>query len=268
LSSEGKQRFRVPLHPKGILFGGPDAYEAYVTSEASQRYKSLVDKLRAFIGQQAFVVESTAKKQMEVPLFLLRSPDVRGSKVTYSEALSEGTEGTWGVKILGTGMGGTTAFKVQHSATFESSDGDAKLIFVPVTLVVSKVAVYKKGKFLSRGLRCEMEKPDRTKPFNKRVSLIAPQIAATQLTRANIEGKCFPAAWRTVIQQSDLQPGVARIDQCGSNFRNRAFDLATTTKAAIKQERKVTISFELPGGHDYRLKPLADSHGIWWGLTS
>jgi hypothetical protein len=247
---------------------GPDGAADAWAERVRRAYDRAGEKFRAFLGMQEFVVENKMTKLVDIPLFSLRSPSVIGSKVTYSESLSKQCEATWGVTILGSGMGATTVFKVEHSASFESANGDNKLIFVPVRLLVSQVAVYRRGTLLGRGLRCEMQKTDRPHPFNKGIMTMPLDAVAAQRPRPNTEGQLFPLGGDRSSTSATYRQEWEESTDVETSIGIEAFNLKVKTKASIAQNQKVALSYQLPGGHNYRVKPLADVHGIWWEVDN
>lgn len=223
-------------------------------------------KLGAWLGLREYRVEASTTVPSKIRLFQLHSPKVQGSKVSYIESKVETTLSHWAVTIFGTGMGKTRSFIVKFGQTFNSSNGDCKLIFVPVSMKVELVATYQKGKCIGRGLRTEMILKEKEE-FGKGIDSI-PEAEF-------LKGWDTAVGHETVFDFSgDATSAIHKVeyaaiwdDTLESKFGLDAFTFSTENRTTITRKQEIGLTCELPAGHKYRLRRFQKERGITWEVN-
>jgi len=262
----------LDVMPKpGVVLKSADVWKHFHNTrlitfvEPSARYDvswSLRDLLKVWLGLRKYVVENSTLEPVNIPLFKLHSPKVPGSKTSYIESQTDVASGAWSVTVAGTGMGKTKSFGVKYTNQFDSTDGDCKLIYVPITVKIELVATYEGKKFIGRGLRTEVIlKPGK---FNKGI---------TSRPEAECAGKLRPTAddSEEFDYSTDRSTAVHKGSWTGTWEENlegklglTAFNLGAEIKTAISRTQEISIAFELPAGHKYKLRQLRPERGISW----
>lgn len=262
---ETKSIFAAPTLSKHIQFKDPDGYAAYMSKEARSRVEWVKRKILEILGMREYRIEKTTKQEVRIPLFWLTSPSVNGSKVSYKNKATDEHTSSWSVEVFGTGMGATQSVEVTYSSEFRCSNGDCKLIFLPVTIAVHLVGVYEDGHRISGGLRAEMAPITDDQIINSGVASLP--VSDSLYVRSEAElGEQFPLSADT----SSEAHVYSRTWSSGSEFEFSAgvevFALKASPKAKIKCRAETELAFELPAGHDYFLKRTENGSGIWWSV--
>jgi hypothetical protein len=112
---------------------------------------TMISRIRQLLGMRRKVVEAVVEDWINVPLYQFGAPNVPGAVVEYSEGNSL-TEGAgWLVKVFGIGTGETASLQVNKARTFVAQAGTCKLIYIPVKLRVSHIAVCDGERLVGRG---------------------------------------------------------------------------------------------------------------------
>jgi hypothetical protein len=234
----------------------PDLYEQLLMEEHERKRSRALDGLRRILGvREVRVLESTTRAQ-RLPLFVLSSPPVAGSSVSYTNSLSRARSAAWSVEVLGTGTGMDVTLSLAGRGTFVARNGDRKLVFLPATIHVSRVGVYERGRQVGEGLRTQVR---RTKE----------QIGVERLRSAaelQYDGQApfvYPLA-------GDPSGDIATIEFEGSLVETfefelgvEAFNLGAKLHAKVTQEHSSLIKLELPSGIDYEFRALQRPTGLW-----
>ena len=300
---EATSPLRVPPRTRGrVAFGSHEGREAWIQRRWKEKAESAKNGLKKLLRKREYRIEDSVIAQVKVPLFRLHSPKVKGSKVIYEEAQSKETEVTWAVTILGTGMGATQSFGVRYAASFESTNGICKLIFAPVSIQVSLIGVYQRGKCLAKGLRTEMIGEKNETKINRGIAQL-PEGACLQSigngedVRTIENRRDAPHIWGRffrklrkllpVVATATAIPGAPDVevfplledftdsiatyerswmsdDNYEVNLGVEGFNMKASSRADITLKRAISLKFELPAGHNYRLRFLKDMHGLAW----
>jgi hypothetical protein len=79
-------------------------------------------------------------------------------------------------------------------------------------------------------------------------------------------GVLFPLAGDRPDSISTYNEAWTTADGATLDIAFKAFGADVSTKAELRQEREVLIKIQLPGGADYRLRPLRGQPGLHWCL--
>jgi hypothetical protein len=243
--------------------GGPDALEEYLSEKRRSRWESFKEWLSEFLGIYRFETTESKTTVRDIPLFELHCPKVNGSKVTYSESMSEGLEGSWTVTVFGTGMGANQELTAKYSSTFSAENGECKLIFVPVTFHDSAVRVYKKDELIGKRLRSEATAQEGETHFNKGAASLQPD-TCTRRPLGEEMHEIFPLGKDRSGTIATYERTWETTGEVEISLGLEAFNLNTETRVKIQHSRSIGLTFELPAGHDYRLERLRNKYGLVW----
>lgn len=224
--------------------------------------KGLVRTVKRMLGFRESRVENTKTKTEYIPLFVFSAPPVPNSLVTYREESETEKKVNWvvSVSVPSVGFGTGRDFQVKGSCSFECKGGESKMVYIPVTLRISSIGIYRKGKRIRDGkVRItvvrnrygsinRIPKDCDIKRFKK-----SPQIASR-----------FPL---TKIKASDFgEYGDQWIKSHPTSFQIgiNLFGVQTALSASIRLKRQVGLTYRLPGGRNYYLHELVDTNGIAW----
>lgn len=265
-----ERRFARALHEMGLdarsIKEDLHLYRSRVASgfAAGQSRGRLKSWLLRIIRRREYRTERSRTAQIDVPLFKLHSPAVRGSKATYQEKSAEEARDGWWVTIVGTGMGATQTVRVEYATKFISENGDYKAIFVPVILRVSLIAIYEKGRLQNRRLRTEVDRSTFERAFNKGVKLLSSGELVKDMALTRPKAVSFRLAGDTSQAISTFERTWMVGDEVKTSLGVKMFKIGTTMEVGVRREEKLTLTFDLPGGRDYHLLRLSREHGVVW----
>jgi hypothetical protein len=203
-------------------------------------------------------------KNINIPIFKLHSPKVQNSKVTYEEAKEVQTADSWSVTILGFGTGNSQVFRLVNTSKFSSEAGACKLACLPVTLRLTSLKLYRGNKFLRSILRVEPSPKHENEIMNEGVK---PQAkAACRPDRCSIIGssEVYPLAEESPSSLSEYSKQWSSVTEQAFSTGVEAFSLKGLCQATVRRETRITLTFYLPGGHDYRMFQLKEPDGLVW----
>jgi hypothetical protein len=209
-------------------------------------------------------VEKTGTARVDIPLFKLHSPSVPGSKVTWQESTAETRAGSWSVTIFGIGMGADQTLTVIYEDKYSNYGGEYDLIYATVTMRWWLVSLYERGKKgasgkpISTTIEGEVDESVRRHPLGRGVrpcdeladdlnSVLEPPLATYDVRTPN---PWTPGYEWEKATEFDVRFGIAQIG------------ISAAARASVHPQHKVTLTFELPGGHAYELLRLAKAPGI------
>ena len=193
---------------------------------------------------------------LSFPLFLLGSPPVQGSSVTYTESRSESATSGWTIVVFGTGMGADRTLTLKSSGAFTARDGACKRIFLPAKLAVSRIGVFKRGKMLHEGTRTELVEASGTASPELLSGGDPPEFdderepVRYQLARDTSGDHAVYELSSEVADTFDLQLGV------------EAFKSKITFDTSVNGRKEASLKFDLPSGVDYCFRYLKRPSGM------
>jgi len=224
----------------------------------------LKDRFLSFFKIYRYEEVQQSEVKIDIPIFLLHSPQVANSKVTYKTSEKTTGTGSWTVMVLGFGTGSSQEFQLVNTSEFSSEAGECKLVRLPVLLQLTELNLFLGDKFLRKILRVE--------PSGKH-----PQ----EIMREGVKGRGKAACWPehcSLSKISQVYPlakdSPASISTYTEEFTSgverdfsvgvEAFHLKGVCKAKVKREAAITLTIRLPGGHDYRMFRLKEPDGLVW----
>ncbi len=244
-------------HPRRYIDTPPD-----VTNEVRQVYdsasRSAWSRLRDWWAGRVTEVESKEPLNLRLVLFFLSAP----SGECTAEFTTEGTATTnlgWSVDIAGTGLGHEGQIEVTTSAGFEAINGQRKLVFVPVSVVLESVVLSEPGSLPVRywridvgGLQDQHPAPGVLLLTSDTVSPMGPLLQTYPLAGDTSASKATYSYKYTQTCAANLKIGV----------KVGKVELGMTAKSTMKSS--VELKFKLSSGKDYHLHSARDSDGVVW----
>ncbi|HKO97743.1 MAG TPA: hypothetical protein VJU86_12160 [Pyrinomonadaceae bacterium] len=208
-------------------------------------------------------IEHTTTHQVRIPLFKLHSPKVARSKVSYVERQTDSSLAPWSVTVIGTGMGRTRKFALHHKQTFDSANGDCKLISVPVEIKVEKVTTYVLGKMIGQGFRSELVLEGVKRCSNSIDSIPDEECSRELNTTEKFDYEVeFSGDHSNAIHKIEWTETWS--DTTEVKLGLKAFKTTIECKSIVQRDREIGLLFELPAGHKYELKKCREVRGVVW----
>jgi hypothetical protein len=220
---------------------------------------SAVDRMTDWMRHRSIRIEERTTIQVRLPLFLISAAAIPGCTTSFMIESTEVQDVGWSVTILGTGLGADSTVHASASATFRAAAGEAKLIFLPVTLVVELVSILHRGKSVSQGHRIDVSGLSQQRANPGLLLLSADSTPPFGRREARYELAGDPTG---EIASFELMYGRTRKLPLRVGIKAFGSDLGLHFQAEI--ERRVTMAYDLRGGYDYELYRIAEGDGILW----
>lgn len=224
---------------------------------------SLLDRIRHVFQGLSFETEEQQRIVVEVPLYRLHSPRVRGARVTYSEGRAVASGASWRVRVFGLGPGATRTVQVSYSKGFASAAGQCKEIFVPLELEFERIVVQERGHHLSRGMRVQVRTLDEPKALRTRGAKTYPP---DQCQARHRPGECEADTFLLASDLSD-EPSTGEHRWSSDVARDvglqlSPFGIGVEALAQVRSTTHFLLVYTLPPGHDY--VSLREPGAIYW----
>jgi hypothetical protein len=205
-------------------------------------------------------------REIDIPIFRLHSPRTKTSKVTYSQATSVDEPDAWSIMIIGFGTGDSQVFHLENTNEFSSVAGACKLVRLPVKLRLTLLQVYRGNQFFNNILKVEPSPEHKNEIMNEGVKPL-PDIAC-KIEKCSKIGKSevFPLAEDLPNNLSRYTRTLSSESEQGFSAEVGAFNMKGICRATVRRKAAITLTFELPGGFDYRLFHVEEPDGIIWEL--
>jgi hypothetical protein len=190
-------------------------------------------------------------------LFVLASPPVRGSCLTYSESASDSSSSGWHITVFGSGTGADVTVRLTSRWKFVARDGICKRVVLPATLAVSRLGIFRDGTQVREAERTELDKVDE--------SPVVEVMKHDELPEHDPRGEVI-----TYELAGDTSGDIATYE-LEHEFKEEfdvelgldAFKIKAGIRAAVRQERTAKLTFDLPSGVDYCFHYLSRPNGVW-----
>ena len=223
---------------------------------------SAVSKMADWMRQRSIRIEESTTTQLRFPLFVISAASVPGCATSFAIEDTKDQDIGWSVTILGTGLGADSTVHASTSATFRAAAGEAKVVFLPVTIVVERVSIMNRGKPVSQGHRIDVSGLSKQKgnPGLLLLAADARPLFGRQEDRFELAGDTTGEIASFVVNYGRTRKLPVRI-----GVRAYGVDLGLSFQTAI--ERRVTMAYDLAGGYDYELYRTAEGDGVLWAAT-
>jgi hypothetical protein len=199
--------------------------------------------------EEHYRIEDITTLRVHVPLFRLQAPKTPKAKVKYTLAVETAGEAGWELKIFGSGGGSSVTMKVKHSTTFEASDGACKLIFAPVVLKVSRLSLLSGGRVTGTAVQAEVDRSTAGDFVNGIEVLDTARCSRFDATDRQLF--TLPLKDDTTGDLAQHERAVEAGGAIEASLGFKAFDIDSGVKAKVERKEEVSLSLEVPSGHDY-----------------
>jgi hypothetical protein len=220
---------------------------------------SAIDRLANWWRRRAIRVDDRTMVKLDLPLFVFSAASVPGCVTSFTMQRDKAQDLGWSVAIFGTGLSADATVSVSASATFRAAAGQAKLVFLPVTVAVERVTVLDHGKPISQAHRIDVSSLGQqvSDPGLLLLSADARPALGMRARRYELAGdqtggiSSFEYLYRTSVK---LAPA-ASINVYGLN-------LGLHYETRLEQD--VMLAYDLSGGYDYELRETIYGDGVLW----
>lgn len=228
---------------------------------------SKIGKLKQLFGGLRLKDEETKIVSINVPLFRLHSPSVKGAKVIYREiGQTTKRERGWLVTVFGQGTGPTNTYKVIYDPPFESVDGECRQVYVPLQLEVTSIAAYESGRLAGRGIRLGVKGLEDEMVLRKRGCELLDAVHC----RNHLAG---PVSTLNYNRKKESKPHTEPFTQLwGTHVRDsieletiKVFNTTITPVAELEHLHQLDLEFKLPGKRNYVLR--YNNSGLQWTVS-
>jgi hypothetical protein len=228
---------------------------------------SCIQRVRELLGMRKKVEEEVLHEQVRVPLYRFGAPPVSGAKVEYSEGESFVGGGGWNLRFLGVGTGNTTSLDVSKSRTFVASNGACKLVYVPVTVRIARVAIFQGDQLVGRGHEAQVVSPKELgDPHLQRrgcISVAGNTDDDRPVEHYDVVDLALTGDTSGAVHK-DKRSWETNVAREVSIQLNKIADVSALVR--VKRTRRLELAFELPAGYDYRAYLC---NGLtWWELPA
>jgi hypothetical protein len=246
-------RYRIP---------GAFYFKDPVPVTVRQRRYSAWSRLLDWVsGRQVKVLES-ADIPVRIPLFLLGCADVEGCTAAFSHETAEARALKWAMTIYGSGLSGSRELSTSVSAKFSAAEGQVKMIFLDLTLPVEHIEITRDGRTIGSGFQIDgANVRPAASPGLYLLSAASPPPTRGEVTQ-------FPLSGDTSRALSTYQWTYERSLEKTTKLGVEAFNSSLTLAYGSVLTDQIALTYELRGGHDYRLLAAAEGDGLLWAPTA
>lgn len=250
-----------PIRPGPARYYGIDGPHDAMVARRETRRAMARERLLDWLAGRQLVTEATATQTVDIPIFVLDSPAVDGCSTTLTRSTTSEDGAGWTLELAGSGFTGSRTIATTLTSTVSSRAGHAKLIFQPVVVEVSLVALHEKGQVTGRGLQVV---PIGTRDL--------PPPGATDSRTAGVVRAGPPIDFRlggdTSEDTSEYTFTYETSSGLGTKVGIAAFGAKADLAVTRRLQRSFTLTAELVAGRDYSMRPRADIDGIRWEATT
>ncbi|MEX2530925.1 MAG: hypothetical protein WD960_09135 [Gemmatimonadota bacterium] len=224
---------------------------------------TLVVRINQLLMRHRTVERRVVRERLRVPLFRFAAPRVVGGKVEYSEGMTTRRKRGWWARIFGIGTGGSQEITYHTEHCYTATNGECKLVFVPIPLRIAEVDVYEGATKIGEGLKAQVELSKAKKN----------SWTAGRGVKALKKGDCpgpnpgLPDEMFDYTLAADVGPPTRVRRSWGVNVDREVFlglskALGVEVRVRVGRERGMRVDLELPAGYDYT--GARGSGQLWW----
>ena len=204
--------------------------------------------------------------KIDIPIFRLHSPKTKNSKVTYSQTMAVGKPDAWFITVLGFGTGDSQVFRLENTSEFSSEAGNCKLVHLPVRLRLTSLRVYRGKQFIKKALKVEPSPDHSSEIMNEGVKKQPSRDCKLDQCSKTGKVEVFPLVNEHEGSLNRYTRTLSSESEQGFSAEVGAFNVKGTLRANVQRKAAITLSFELPGGFDYRMHHVEEPDGLVWEL--
>lgn len=228
-----------------------------VVEMENNRY-SLWRQLGDLFAGRTYIITKTETVDFEIALFTLAAAKPDGCTASFGSEQTSTQQLNFDIKVFGTGLGNSALVKASALSTFTAKSGEFKTVFLPARITLEYAITMENGKEVGEGPRYD-------------ASTLASTGALAVKTLE--EGRIPPKGARRERYQlaKDTSGAISEYTyvyeeqrKLGLSIGVKAFDVDLGVKAETELTEKVTLSFGLKGGFEYKLHHTKEGDGIVW----
>jgi hypothetical protein len=230
---------------------------ASVRNEAAIERRSALDRLRDWWRGREIREQESTELEVKVPLWTFGAPTIQGCSASVEHGHKRGTALSFGVRLAGSGLGGSAEFHTSTIWTFHASSGHVKVVFISTSVRVARVIVMEDGKAISEGFRVDAIASVPTEP----AVLVLP--GSTNLPTTEV-ARAYPLAHDTTGDVAEYKYMYEGTNSKSFGIDVKAFSTGVSVKSSVKISGSLALTYQLKGGFDYELRYLHKGHGLVW----
>lgn len=226
---------------------------------------TIVRRIREMLGRRTIVEEEAWIETLRVPLYRFSAPRASGALVKFSEGEAFFRSGYWILKIFGVGTADSETLQVATTNTYVATNGECKLVFVPVRIRAARVRVEEQDVVVGHGIRAQV-----IRPKTKNMSFVRGRGCMTLP-----KGDCRSGPGQT--PDEDIRFSLAGDRGAEPHTVTRrwesdvAHDVSVSLNAAgvnvgpvarVRRVHHMQIDMVMPAGYEYL--GFRASGGLWW----
>ena len=246
------EKWRAADGDKRYVTAPPELVDLY------SRQGSALERLRGWLSNRRFKVESRETVKLRMPLFVFAAADQPGCTATVEFGSEKKASAEWGVTVFGTGLGGNADLKVTTSDSFPAAAGEVKVVTVTVSVVVESGTRLKDGTPVGAARRLDGSK---LRQYGELGLLLLDKGKAPPLGDYVTH---YPLAGDTTGAPSNHKRTYERTVAHKLTLGAKAFGADLSIGASVELSSSVSLSYDLAGGVDYQLHTVRDGDGYLW----
>jgi len=225
--------------------------------------QTLVVRINQLLARHRTVERRVVWERLRVPLFRFSAPRVPGARVEYSESANVRERGHWWARVFGIGTGGSQEITYQTEHCYAATNGECKLVFVPVPLRITEVDVFEGDLKIGEGLRAQVVLPDaKDKSWTSGRGVVALKKGECPGPDPGIPDELFDYPLAANAGEPTRVRRTWSVDVEREVFLGLSKVFGAEVRTRVGRERAMGVELELPAGHDYL---GAKGNGmLWW----
>lgn len=214
-------------------------------------------RLWDWLAQIGFEAEASETVELRVPLFVISAADDSGCTASIDFYTEKIHQQEWGVTVYGTGLSAAGSLTVTTRSKFTTTNGETKVVFLPVSFRVESGTITKRGKPFGPGRRADM----RTLTSSALgILLLAPGAKPPLGERVQRYQLADDTSGASATYEYRYQKKAAHKLSIGA----KAFGADLSLNVEVGLVHAITVGYELRGGTDYDLHDLSEGDGLLW----
>jgi hypothetical protein len=225
--------------------------------------ETLITRIRELLKLRHRVAEGITYVWIKVPLYKFGAPIAKGASVEYFEGQNSVDGSGWNLKVFGIGTADTTSVTVIRSRSWIAKAGTCKIVFVPIRLQVTHIAIYDGSTLIGKGIDAQVSSLKESGDEhlrNRGCSSLDYGCCATGSKDHAETFECLLSEDTSDAIHQDRRMWETDVAHEVSVSLGKVLNVSALAK--VKRTRQLGLFFNLPSGHDYRAY-LAPGH-LWW----
>jgi hypothetical protein len=225
--------------------------------------QTLVVRINQLLTRHRTVERRVVRERLRVPLFRFAAPRVAGAKVAYSEGSTTRRKDGWWARIFGIGTGGSQEITYHTEHCYTATNGECKLVFVPIPLRIAEVDVYQGDRKVGEGLRAQVELPKaKNKSWTAGRGVKALKRGDCPGLDPGVPDEMFDYSLAADAGEPTRVRRTWAVNVDREVFLGLSKVFGAEVRARVGRERGMGVDLELPSGYDY--SGARGAGQLWW----